>query len=130
MLLLRPPYIYVKAGLVEPDENWMVKEAIYGLKESPLLWSKETDKKQTVYITGKDIISNLSVLEPYDIKFVSGKKNLNFLSHSLNYFLPDKAKYSLDYLQPTKFYNYKPKKTIDLYGIDYFKNIAKQVVLR
>jgi len=91
--------------------------------------SKEADKKQTVYITGKDIISNLSVLEPYDIKFVSGKKNLNFLSHSINYFLPEKAKYSLDYLQPIQFYNYKPKK-MDTYGIDYFKNLAKQVVLR
>ena len=45
MLLLRPPYIYVKAGLVEPDEYWMVKKAIYGLKESPLLWSKERDRK-------------------------------------------------------------------------------------
>ena len=45
MLLLRPPYIYVKAGLVEPDEYWMVKKAICGLKESPLLWSKKRDKK-------------------------------------------------------------------------------------
>ena len=45
MFLLRPPYIHVKAGLVEPDEYWMVKKAIYGLKEAPLLWSKERDKK-------------------------------------------------------------------------------------
>ena len=33
MLLLRPPYIYVKAGLVEPDEYWMVKKAIHGLQQ-------------------------------------------------------------------------------------------------
>jgi hypothetical protein len=45
MLLLQPPYIYVKAGLVDPDEYWLVKKAIYGLKESPLLWSKERDRK-------------------------------------------------------------------------------------
>ena len=45
MLLLKPPYIYVKAGLVEADEYWLVKKAIYGLKESPLLWSKERDRK-------------------------------------------------------------------------------------
>jgi hypothetical protein len=94
--------------------------------------SKEADKKQTVYITGKDIISNLSILEPYDIRFVSAKNDLNFFSHSINYFLPDKAKYSLDYLQPTPKYNYKPKKLnhyADLtnqYGIDYFKDLAKK----
>jgi len=46
MLLLKPPYIYVKAGLVEPDEYWMVKKAIYGLKESPLLWSKERERSK------------------------------------------------------------------------------------
>ena len=43
MLLLKPPYIYVKAGLIEADEYWLVKKAIYGLKESPLLWSKERE---------------------------------------------------------------------------------------
>jgi predicted esterase YcpF (UPF0227 family) len=90
--------------------------------------SKETNRKQTVYITGKDIISNLSILEPYDIRFVSAKDDLNFLSHSLNYFLPDKAKYSLDYLKATPKYNYKPKKSvsIDTYGIDYFKDLARK----
>ena len=92
--------------------------------------TNESDRKQTVYITGKDIISNLSILEPYDIRFVSAKNDLNFFSHSINYFLPDKAKYSLDYLQPI--YNYKSKKLnryADLtnqFGIDYFKDLAKR----
>jgi hypothetical protein len=45
LLLLKPPAIYVKAGLVGPDDYWLVKKAIYGLKESPLLWSKEKDVK-------------------------------------------------------------------------------------
>ncbi len=84
----------------------------------------EANKKQTVYITGKDIVSNLSILEPYDIKFVSAKNDLNFLSHSLNYFLPEKEGPVPDYLQPVPKYTYKPKKHIstnqDFYGIDYF----------
>jgi hypothetical protein len=90
--------------------------------------SKEINKKQTVYITGKDIISNLSILEPYDIKFVSAKNDLNFLSHSLNYFLPEKATELPEYLKPVPKYNYKPKKRIsyDTYGIDYFKDLARQ----
>lgn len=92
--------------------------------------SKDADKKQTVFITGKDIISNLSILEPYDIRFVAAKNDLNFFSHSINYFLPDKAKYSLDYLKPTPKYNYKPKKinfdTTDQFGIDYFKDLARR----
>jgi hypothetical protein len=94
--------------------------------------SKDADRKQTVYITGKDIISNLSILEPYDIRFVSAKNDLNFFSHSINYFLPDKAKYSLDYLKATPKYNYKPKKAnayADLtnqFGIDYFKDLARR----
>ena len=92
--------------------------------------SNESNKKQTVYLTGKDVVSNLAILEPYDIRFVSAKNDLNFLSHSLNYFLPDKAKYP-EMLR----YNYKPKKGItqtsyaDLtnqYGIDYFKEMAKK----
>lgn len=90
----------------------------------------EADKKQTVYITGKDIVSNLSILEPYNIKFVSAKNDLNFLSHSLNYFLPKKDEPVPDYLQPVPKYNYKPKKVnhyadlTDQFGIDYFKALA------
>ena len=37
VLTLKPPSAHVKAGLVEPDEYWLVKKAIYGLKESTLL---------------------------------------------------------------------------------------------
>jgi hypothetical protein len=88
----------------------------------------EADKKQTVYITGKDIVSNLSILEPYNIKFVSAKNDLNFLSHSLNYFLPEKGSAVPTYLNPVYQPKYKPKKGItkDTYGIDYFKDLAKR----
>ena len=44
VLVLVPPKIFVKAGLVKEDEVWEVTKAIYGLKESPLLWSKERDR--------------------------------------------------------------------------------------
>jgi hypothetical protein len=37
--------VCVKAGLVEEHEYWLVKKAIYGLRESPLLWSVERDTK-------------------------------------------------------------------------------------
>jgi hypothetical protein len=97
--------------------------------------SPEADKKQTVYITGKDVVSNLSILEPYDIRFVSAKNDLNFLSHSLNYFLPEKSSSVPEYLNTVYHPSYKPKKGIsrqsyaDLtnqYGIDYFKELAKK----
>jgi hypothetical protein len=110
--------------------------------------SAEANKKQTVYITAKDIISNLSILEPYDIRYVTAKNDLNFISHDLNYFLPKKEKYetseTLDYLKPRYKPSYKPKKYIDRYyddakarmtsdryndtnyGIDYFKELAKR----
>jgi len=42
-LILIPPKVFVKAGLVAEDEVWEVGMAIYGLKESPLLWAKERD---------------------------------------------------------------------------------------
>lgn len=105
--------------------------------------NKEANKKQTVYITAKDIISNLSILEPYDIRYVTAKNDLNFISHDLNYFLPKKENYEntemLDYLKPRYKPSYKPKKYIDAnarmtsdryddttYGIDYFKELAKR----
>jgi len=42
-LILIPPKIFVKAGLVAEDEVWEVCMAIYGLKEPPPLWAKERD---------------------------------------------------------------------------------------
>ena len=93
--------------------------------------SKETNNKQIVYITAKDIISNLTILEPYDVRYVSAKNDLNFLSHSLNYFLPEKETELPNYLKPI-YMPRKPKKInhyADLnnqFGIDYFKDLARQ----
>ena len=44
LLILIPPKVLVKAGLVKDNEVWEVAKALYGLKESPLLWSKERDR--------------------------------------------------------------------------------------
>ena len=45
ILALKPPNVYLKAGLVEEHEYWLVKKAIYGLKESPYLWAVERDTR-------------------------------------------------------------------------------------
>ena len=75
MLLLRPPCIYVKACLVEADEFWLVKKAIYGLKESPLLWSKERDRrleKMTVEVQSQE---DPTVKEEYFVKKLQSDPN-------------------------------------------------------
>ena len=48
--VLKPPNVHAKAGLVEPDEYWLVKKAIYGLRESPLRWSNEREANLTKMI--------------------------------------------------------------------------------
>ncbi len=45
LMFLVPPKVYVKAGLVKETEIWQVNRAIYGLKEAPLLWARERDRK-------------------------------------------------------------------------------------
>jgi len=91
--------------------------------------SKESDKKQIVYLTGKDLLSNFAGLQPYTIKYVENKKAPNLISHSLNYFLPKKERVTdiPVYLQPIVKQNYKPQKGItpDNYGIEYFNKLKK-----
>ena len=76
ILLLRPPYIYVKAGLVEPDEFWMVRKAIYGLKESPLLWSKDRDNKLLKIVIEVERTEDSTVKEEYILKKLKGDPNI------------------------------------------------------
>ena len=45
LLVLNPPNVCVKAGLVSEHEYWLVKKAMNGLRESPLLWSIERDTR-------------------------------------------------------------------------------------
>ena len=89
--------------------------------------SKEADNKQTVYITGKDIVSNLSILEPYNIKYAGAKDDLNFVSHNLSYFLPENVP-KVGYLAPTPRAVQRIQKgiNIDTYGSDYFKDLQEK----
>ena len=105
-----------------------VKSVSFNEGTSPLdvLFSRfGNSEKQTVYVTGKDILSNLSILEPYDVKYVPTKSG-PFVSHSLNYFLPEKKGSVVSYLEPMYQPKYKPKKgvTQDTYGLEYFKDLA------
>jgi len=94
--------------------------------------NRESSRKQTVYISAKDILSNLSILEPYNIKYVSGKAEDSFFtSHSLNYFLPNKPEELPIFFQPVPKVITRPikMKTRDTYGQDYFREVAKQRAL-
>ena len=42
---LEPPGIAYELGLASPGEVWFVEQAIYGLRESPALWSKFRDQQ-------------------------------------------------------------------------------------
>ena len=76
LLLLKPPAIYVKAGLVGPDDYWLVKKAIYGLKESPLLWSKERDVKVSKTKIKMMCKEDPTVEVEYFLKKIQGDPNL------------------------------------------------------
>ena len=45
LVVVRPPDQWVKWGLVKPGELWTLDKAVYGLRESPYLWSQERDKQ-------------------------------------------------------------------------------------
>ena len=44
-VLVTPPPILVKMGIVKPNTIWQVKKAFYGLREAPRLWQQERDQK-------------------------------------------------------------------------------------
>jgi hypothetical protein len=84
---------------------------------SQITGNPESFKKQKIYLTGKDILSNSAILQPYEIQFVPIKDKFNFIAHSLNYFLPPPTDTVLpDWLLPkAKMPRYKPTKGIN-YG--------------
>ena len=61
--------------LVQPDEYWMVRKAIYGLKESPLLWSKERDNKLAKMIIEVERADDPTVKEEYILKKLKSDPN-------------------------------------------------------
>ena len=42
-VVVRPPAVMVKYGLVDPNELWVAEKAIYGLRVSPKAWSDYRD---------------------------------------------------------------------------------------
>ena len=42
---IQPPAVAAQLGLTRPGELWLVKQAIYGLRESPAVWSEFRDKE-------------------------------------------------------------------------------------
>jgi hypothetical protein len=45
LVIVSPPEQWIKWGLVEPGTLWTLEKAVYGLRESPALWSAERDGK-------------------------------------------------------------------------------------
>ena len=91
-------------------------------------------KNQTVYITAKDIISNLNLRTPYNVKIVPTRSQLNLVTHDISHLLPERQKE--EYIEPEPMYmkpmfypKYKPTKYIDgidIYTLDYFKKLSKR----
>ena len=45
VVLVTPPPVLVKMGVVQPNTVWQVRKAVYGLREAPRLWQEERDEK-------------------------------------------------------------------------------------
>jgi len=67
---------------------------------SQIIGSKESAKKQHIYLTGKDLISNFAGLQPYQLNYIKTEKK-GYFQHALSYFLPKTTDSTIpDYLQP------------------------------
>eukprot|EP00971_Amphidinium_carterae_P285103 5659484-Amphidinium_carterae.1 len=38
VIVLRPPAVFVWLGVIPPNTYWLLHRALYGLRESPMLW--------------------------------------------------------------------------------------------
>ncbi len=45
LLYLKPPAAVVKAKLIEPGSLWLIRKALYGLRQAPKAWGVERDRK-------------------------------------------------------------------------------------
>eukprot|EP00439_Symbiodinium_sp_Y106_P061076 s2361_g9.t1 len=64
---LEPPAIAFEFGLAERGDMWCVEQAIYGLRESPALWSRFRDKelrkaRWTIQVNGEPVTLKLEQL--------------------------------------------------------------------
>ncbi|CAE7797213.1 RE1 [Symbiodinium sp. CCMP2592] len=46
---LEPPGIAYELGIAQPGDMWFVEQAIYGLRESPALWSQHRDEELKIW---------------------------------------------------------------------------------
>ena len=53
MIVLNPPKVLVRTGIIPAEERWQVEKAVYGLEISPSCWSRHRDKTMTT-ITWED----------------------------------------------------------------------------
>eukprot|EP00971_Amphidinium_carterae_P104160 2062740-Amphidinium_carterae.1 len=44
VIVLRPPAIFTWLGIIPPNTYWLLHRALYGLRESPMLWGNTRDK--------------------------------------------------------------------------------------
>eukprot|EP00971_Amphidinium_carterae_P037489 737249-Amphidinium_carterae.1 len=44
LVLLRPPAVLVKLGLLKEDDLWIATRAVYGLRSAPRLWEQSRDE--------------------------------------------------------------------------------------
>ncbi|CAE7178911.1 unnamed protein product, partial [Symbiodinium necroappetens] len=65
--IIRPPAALVQLGLVDPQERWQLTHGMYGLRQSPKLWSSFRDnelKKMVVKHQGKVWVLQQGTAEP------------------------------------------------------------------
>ena len=65
--IIRPPAALVQLGLVDPQERWQLTHGMYGLRQSPKLWSSFRDnelKKMVVEHQGKVWVLQQGAAEP------------------------------------------------------------------
>ena len=65
--IIRPPAALVQLGLVDPQERWQLTHGMYGLRQSPKLWSSFRDsemKKMVVEHDGKVWVLQQGTAEP------------------------------------------------------------------
>ncbi|CAE7242309.1 RE1 [Symbiodinium natans] len=58
-IIVRPPSILIRSGLVCHDELWEAEGAIYGLEESPAAWAKHRDERLSL-LEVEDPLSNVA----------------------------------------------------------------------
>ena len=47
LVIVSPPQLWIRWGLVAPGTTWTLDKAVYGLRESPRWWGEERDKQLT-----------------------------------------------------------------------------------